>query len=75
MNLTKEITMTLKEYFSSRQRGCKSEFAKSLGITKTWMSLITSGHRVCSVALAVAIERLSNGDIKREDFRPDIFRR
>ena len=65
--------MTLKEYFETRPRGAKLEMAKKLGISKTWMTLITNGHQVPSPELAVLIHQLTNGLVTREELRPDIF--
>jgi DNA-binding transcriptional regulator YdaS (Cro superfamily) len=65
--------MNLNEYFQTLPHGSKVEFAKQLGITKTWMSLITSGRRVPSGPLCYLIERISHGKVTREELRPDIF--
>jgi hypothetical protein len=65
--------MTLREYFEGRPRGAKIELARVLGISKTWMSLLTSGRTVPSPELAHSIERHTNGQVRREDLRPDVF--
>jgi DNA-binding transcriptional regulator YdaS (Cro superfamily) len=65
--------VNLNEYFNTLPHGSKVDFAKRLGITKTWMSLIISGRRVPSGALCNMIERISQGKVKREELRPDIF--
>jgi DNA-binding transcriptional regulator YdaS (Cro superfamily) len=66
--------MNLHEYFEDKPRGCKTQFALKLGITKTYLSLIVSGRRVPSPPLCNLIERHTQGKVKREELRPDIFR-
>ena len=65
--------MTLSEYFKTDVVGAKGEMAQFLGITPTWMSLLISGRRRASPALAIAIEKATNGLVKRQVLRPDIF--
>jgi DNA-binding transcriptional regulator YdaS (Cro superfamily) len=47
--------------------------ATQLGVTRTWLSLITNGHAVPSPILCVMIERLTKGKVKRKVLRPDMF--
>lgn len=65
--------MTLTEYFADKPHGSKADMAKALGISRTWMALLISGLRVPSPELALEIERITNGQIKRVDLRPDLF--
>lgn len=65
--------MTLKEYFADKPRGSKADMAKALGVSRTWMALMVSGLRVPSPSLALEIERLTQGQVKRVDLRPDLF--
>lgn len=65
--------MTLLEYFAEEPTGAVSEMADYLGITPTWMSLLIHQHRKPSAALSVKIERATQGLVKREDLRPDLF--
>lgn len=65
--------MTLQEYFGDKPYGSKAEMAKALGVSKTWMALIINGLRVPSPELALEIERLTDGKVRRIDLRPDIF--
>ena len=51
--------MQLKEYFENKPHGSKADFAKSLGVTKTWLSLIMSGRKTPSPFLCIEIERLT----------------
>lgn len=68
-----EIAMTLTEYFADKPHGSKADMAKALGISRTWMALLISGLRVPSPELALEIERITNGQIRRVDLRPDLF--
>jgi DNA-binding transcriptional regulator YdaS (Cro superfamily) len=63
--------MTLEQYFSDKHRGAKTDLARELGITKTWMSLLVSGREVPSATLAIDIERRTG--IHRKYLRPDLF--
>jgi hypothetical protein len=65
--------MTLKEYFSKQPHGAMTAVATQLGVTRTWLSLITNGHAVPSPILCVMIERLTKGKVKRKVLRPDMF--
>ena len=65
--------MTLAEFFENKPHGSKAEMAATLGITKTWMSLIISERQQPSVELAIAIEKYTKGKVKRKVLRPDIF--
>jgi DNA-binding transcriptional regulator YdaS (Cro superfamily) len=65
--------MTLVEYFEKKPHGSKAEMAKTLGITRTWMSLVISGRELPSPELAVGIEKYTKGKVKRKVLRPDIF--
>lgn len=65
--------MTLQEYFANKPRGSKALMAKALGVSRTWMALMISGHRVPSPSLALEIERLTAGEVRRVDLRPDLF--
>ena len=48
-------------------------FARTLGISKTWFSLIVTGRKLPSPELARDIELLSGRKVKRAELRPDIF--
>jgi DNA-binding transcriptional regulator YdaS (Cro superfamily) len=67
--------MTLEEYFKDKPRGAKVDLARALGISKTWMSLLTSGRSVPSPELAHSIERHTHGKVTRKELRPDLFGR
>lgn len=65
--------MTLKEWFASQPRGTQTELAKKLGVSKTWMTLVTNGHQAPGPELAVMIHQLTGGAVTREELRPDLF--
>lgn len=67
--------MTLQEFFATQPRGSKAKMAEQLGISRTWMSQIISRRVTCSAEMAVAIARLTNEAVRREDIRPDLFGR
>jgi len=47
--------------------------ARTLGISKTWFSLIVTGRRLPSPELARDIELHTGRKVKRAELRPDIF--
>ena len=63
--------MKLKEYL--QQRGSIEAMSKTLGISRTWLSLVANGHQPPSAALAVKIEAATKGKITRQQLRPDLF--
>jgi len=65
--------MKLQEFFKGKPHGTKAKMAATLGITRTWMSLIISDREKPSVELAIAIEKYTKGKVKRKVLRPDIF--
>ena len=65
--------MTLKEYFATLPKGAQKDLAKKLQISTTWMTLVTNGHRIPSVPLAVLIEQATEGKVTRKELRPDVF--
>ena len=65
--------MTLAEYFATEPRGSKVEMAIYLGISATYISLLIHGKRRTSKSLAISIENATQGLVKRQDLRPDLF--
>jgi DNA-binding transcriptional regulator YdaS (Cro superfamily) len=47
--------MTLQEYFDQQPHGAKAAMARSVGISKTWLSQIIAKRRKPSLLLALAI--------------------
>jgi DNA-binding transcriptional regulator YdaS (Cro superfamily) len=73
LKLTFGRIMTLKEYFAKQPFGAITEMANKLGVSRTWLSLITSGKKPPSPLLCTLIERLTKGKVKRKVLRPDLF--
>ena len=65
--------VTLREYFVGAPVGSKSKFAKRLGISKTWLSLLISEREVPSAEMALMIEQATMGRVTRVVLRPDLF--
>ena len=65
--------MTLQEFFKDKPRGTMIAFARKLGISKTWLSLIVTGRQLPSPELARDIELHTGRKVKRAELRPDIF--
>jgi hypothetical protein len=65
--------MTLQEYFADKPRGSMIAFARKIGISKTWFSLIVTGRKLPSPELARDIELSTGRKVKRAELRPDIF--
>ena len=62
--------MKLAEYFSTEPLGARGEMAEYLGISLTWMSLLIHERRTASAALAVKIEKATQGLVTRKDSQP-----
>lgn len=61
----------LEIFFLTQERGAKTDLAKMVGVSKTWISQIISGKMQPSAQLAIKIE-LATG-VPREQLRPDLF--
>lgn len=65
--------MTLNEFFDDLYIGSKTEMCESIGITRTWLSLILNGSKQPSPQLCLKIEKYTKRKVRREELRPDIF--
>lgn len=65
--------MTLRQYFQDKPRGAQAAMAAELGVSRTWMSLLVQERKSPSAALALMIERITNGKVTRKALRPDLF--
>jgi DNA-binding transcriptional regulator YdaS (Cro superfamily) len=65
--------MTLYDYFLEQPLGARAEMARHLGISTTWMSRLSHGKSKPSSYLAIQIEKLTKGAVKRNDLLPEIF--
>jgi plasmid maintenance system antidote protein VapI len=61
--------MTLKEYFDNKPRGSKAEMCRTLGITKSWLSLIIANKKVPGKSLAIIISMYTDNAVTLEDLR------
>jgi DNA-binding transcriptional regulator YdaS (Cro superfamily) len=61
----------LQIFFLTQERGAKTDLARIVGVSKTWISQIISGKMQPSAQLAIKIE-LATG-VPREKLRPDLF--
>jgi DNA-binding transcriptional regulator YdaS (Cro superfamily) len=55
--------MTLQEYFATQPHGAKAAMARSVGISKTWLSQIITKRRKPSLSLAVAISNYTKSKV------------
>ena len=65
--------MTLKKYLANRNRGFKTEFAKAIGTSLCFLWHIANGKKQVPHALAKRIEKETEGKVKKEELRPDIW--
>jgi DNA-binding transcriptional regulator YdaS (Cro superfamily) len=65
--------MTLSEYFETEPLGSIAEMADYLGISRVWMSQIIHGKVQPSYKLAIRIDHATQGLVKKEELRPDVF--
>ena len=63
--------MNLKDYVSKSNRGHAKELAKSLGVSKSFLSQMVSGVAAISPERCVQIESLTNGIVTRKDLKPN----
>lgn len=65
--------MTLKEYLNKLPRGGKADFAKALGVSRSFLSQLSNGDAPVSVERAVSIEQLSKKQVSRKVFFPSTW--
>ncbi len=65
--------MTLREYFENQPRGSKAKMARTLGITRNWVSQLIAGERRASAELVVEIYKYTRGKVSKKHLRPDLF--
>lgn len=63
--------MTLEEYLATSKTTI-TEFAKQLGIDRTSLSRYLSRERPYDVDLCINTEKLTGGQVRCEDLRPDV---
>lgn len=52
--------------------GSQKKLAQKLGVTQQLISYAIQGKRRLSVINAIKIEKVTNGEVKRKEIRPDI---
>ena len=65
--------MTLHEFLTSRSREERRAFHAALGKHPIYIQAIAGGKRKPSATLAINIEIVSGGLVRREVLRPDVF--
>lgn len=66
--------MNLRDWIRATSPKVRAEIcAQQLHTTPDYLWQIAGGHSRPSARLANAIERATNGAVKREDLRPDVF--
>lgn len=63
-------SMNLKQHLSALSPVGREQFAMGCKTTLGHLRNVMYGYRPCSAELASAIERVSNGAVKRPDLRP-----
>ena len=59
--------MTLEEYFKNKPRGSKVEMCRTLGITKSWLSLIISKKKPAGKSLAILIAMYTDDEVNAQE--------
>ena len=65
--------MKLKPYIHVLPYGGAKKLAEKLGISSSYLSQIASGRVLPAPSLCVLIERATNGDVPRQDLRPQDY--
>jgi DNA-binding transcriptional regulator YdaS (Cro superfamily) len=63
--------MDLKNFVKSLPQGEREHFALEAGTTPGHLRNVMYGYSLASPAVAVSIERLSDGQVTRQELRPD----
>jgi DNA-binding transcriptional regulator YdaS (Cro superfamily) len=58
----------LIQFFGNRKKA-----ADAIGVTPNYLSMVARGKRQFSPALAITIDRLTDGLVSKSYLRPDIF--
>lgn len=65
--------MKLTKHFSSKPRGYRTEFAKKIGVSKSFLSQIETGRAKAPIEIAKKIEEITNQQVKKSELRPDVW--
>jgi DNA-binding transcriptional regulator YdaS (Cro superfamily) len=67
--------MDLKSYITGKSGPDRDDFAKRCGTSRGVLQNIMYGFRTCNPELAVVIDRVSDGAVRRWDLRPEDWHR
>lgn len=65
--------MELKNYLADRPRGFKADFARKIGISKSFLRQIETGEAKTPIYLARKIEAVTEKAVKKAELRPDVW--
>lgn len=63
---------TFHAYFKSLSKDERQAVADQVGTSVAYLWQIAYGQRRCAEAMAIEIEKASNGSVRVEDLRPDV---
>jgi len=65
--------MKLSEYLSQLPRGGKSQLAKKVGVSKSFLRQMELGTAQIPIRVAKKIELHTLGSVSRKELRPDVW--
>lgn len=65
--------MTLSDYLSRLKRGGKSQFAKQIDVSKSFLRQMESGIAPIPIHIAKKIEEHTRGQVTKAELRPDVW--
>lgn len=65
--------MTLAKFLNKKPRGFKTEFARKIGTSPSFLRQVETGYSKCPLELAKKIEKEAGGKVKKHDLRPDVW--
>lgn len=65
--------MDLASYLANRPRGFKARLARQLGVSRSFLRQMETGISKIPIHLAKKMESVTDGKMKKENLRPDIW--
>lgn len=65
--------MTLSDYLSQLERGGKSQFAKKIDVSKSFLRQMEAGTTPIPIHVAKKIEEHTLGKVTKAELRPDVW--
>lgn len=65
--------MTLSDYLSQLKRGGKSQFAKKIDVSKSFLRQMEDGTAPIPIYVAKKIEEHTQGKVTKAELRPDVW--